>query len=303
MAWTADASARWANEWVDWEDFPRFWGQAVAWSINAGANKNLETRVVTGGDRARIIVDARDDEGGFLDGLVLNSAVLNPAGASLRLPMQQTAPGRYESSFAPQNEGAYFLTINGAPSESSVANLTDLHGWVMSYSPEYIPRPHDERLLAEIAEITGGRNLAEAPEAVFAHDLSAETAATDIWQRLVLLALLLLPLDIAVRRLIITRSDVQRLRAYIAGSGRGEARSQRMQALFQARGRSRRITRYGDGIVPRRLRPRDDEPPPAPPPPVSRPSSSREPEFMERPPEVRNLGADLLRGRKRRRED
>ena len=304
VAWTADASARWANEWVDWDDFPRFWGQAVAWSVNAGANKNLETRVVTGGDRARIVVDARDDEGGFLDGLVLNSAVLNPAGASLRLPMQQTAPGRYESSFAPQNEGAYFLTINGAPSESDAANLTDLHGWVMSYSPEYIPRPHDERLLSQIAEITGGRNLTEAPEAVFAHDLSAEMAATDIWERLVLLALLLLPLDIAVRRLIITRSDLQRLRAYFGGGGRDEARSQRMQALFQARGRSRTTTRFGDGLVPRRLRPRDDGPPPvASPTPVSKPSSTREPEFMEPPPEVRNLGADLLRGRKRRRED
>ena len=303
VAWTADASARWANEWVDWDDFPRFWGQAVAWSINAGANKNLETRVVTGGSRARIVVDARDDEGGFLDGLVLNSAVLNPTGASLRLPMQQTAPGRYESSFAPQNEGAYFLTINGASqSEAGAANLTDLHGWVMSYSPEYIPRPHDERLLAEIAEITDGRNLAEAPEAVFAHDLSAEMAATDIWQRLVLLALLLLPLDIAVRRLIITRSDLQRLRAYIGGGRGDETRSQRMQVLFQARGRSRRTTRYGAGIIPRRLRPRDDGPPPVlPSPPVRGPSSTREPEFMEPPPEVRNLGADLLRGRKRRR--
>ena len=305
VAWTADASARWANEWVDWDEFPRFWGQAVAWSINAGANKNLETRVVTAGDRARIVVDARDDEGGFLDGLVLNSAVLNPAGASLRLPMQQTAPGRYESSFAPRNEGAYFLTINGGPQpDSRLGSLTDLHGWVMSYSPEYIPRPHDERLLAEIAEITGGQNLAETPESVFAHDLSAEMAATDVWQRLVLLALLLLPLDIAVRRLIITRSDLQRLRAYLGGGGLDESRSQRMQALFQARGRSRTTTRYGAGVVPRRLRPRDDEPPPSPPPPpVSRPSSRREPEFLEPPPEVRNLGADLLRGRKRRRDD
>ena len=305
VAWTADASARWANEWVDWDDFPRFWGQAVAWSINAGANKNLETRVVTGGDRARIVVDARDDEGGFLDGLVLNSAVLNPAGASLRLPMQQTAPGRYESSFVPQNEGAYFLTINGALQPDSVlANLTDLHGWVMSYSPEYIPRPHDERLLAELAAITGGKNLSEAPEAVFAHDLGAEMAATDIWQRLILLALLLLPLDIAVRRLIITRSDLLRLRAWLMGAGADEARSQRMQALFQARGRSRTTTRYGDGSVPRRLRPRDDPPPPTPssPPPV-RPSARREPEFMEPPPDVRNLGGDLLASRRRRRDD
>ena len=310
VAWTADASARWANEWVDWEDFPRFWGQAVAWSINAGANKNLETRVVAQNDRAKIVVDARDDNGGFLDGLALSSAVLNPAGASLRLPLQQTAPGRYESSFAPGNEGAYFLTISGAAkSDSGSANLTDLHGWVMSYSPEYIPRPHDERLLAEIGEITGGKNLAEQPGAVFTHDLGAEMAATDIWERLILLALLLLPLDIGVRRLIITRSDLQRLRAYLGGRGRDESRSQRMQALFSARGRSRATTRYGDGIVPRPSRPRGDDRPPPPSPSAMAPPKSTsgrdalEPEFRLHDVEVVNLGDQLLKRRKRRPDD
>ena len=306
VAWTSDANARWANEWVDWADFPRFWGQAVAWSINAGANSNLETSIVTHNDRARIVVDARDDSGGFLDGLSLSSAVLNPSGGSVRLALQQTAPGRYESSFAPGSEGAYFLTISGAaPPGSPEANLTDLHGWVMSYSPEYIPRPHDERLLGEIAAITGGENLAEKPDAVFAHDLGAEMAATDIWQRLILLALLLLPLDIALRRLIITRSDLKRLRAYLGGRGADETRSQRMQALFRARGRSRTTTRYGDGIAPLPPRPRGDDRPPVMPAETAPPKSTKgrdalEPEFKLHDTEVVNLGDQLLKRRKRR---
>ena len=40
-----------------------FWGQVVAWSINAGASQNLETRMLVGErPKARIVVDARDDE-------------------------------------------------------------------------------------------------------------------------------------------------------------------------------------------------------------------------------------------------
>ena len=304
VAWTADASARWANEWVVWEDFSRFWGQAVAWSINAGASKNLETRVLLQNDRARIVVDARDDSGQFLDGLSLNSAVLNPAGDSLRIPLQQTAPGRYETTFTPQNEGAYFLTISGsAQLDAGETNLSDLNGWVMSYSPEYVPRPQDDRLLAEIADITGGRNLAEQPDEVFAHTLGERQASTDIWESLILLALLLLPLDIAIRRLIITRSDLQRLRAYLGGRGRDEARSQQMEALFSARGRSRQFTGYGDGIARRPTPSAGPSPPPASPPPVttpppSKPTSTREPEFMDAPIEVPNLGAQLLRKRR-----
>ena len=299
-AWTSDASARWSNEWIEWDAFPRFWGQVLAWSIKASSSQNLETRVIAQNDRARIVVDARDDDGAFLDGLSLSSAVLNPAGGSRRIPLRQVAPGRYEASFAPQNEGAYFLTINGEAAEGG-EQLSDLHGWVRSYSPEYQPQPRDDRLLAQIAEISGGQNLAERPEAVFAHDLGVEMAATDIWERLVLLALLLLPLDIAVRRLIITGSDLQRLRAFVAG-GQHDSRSQRMQALFSARGRSRAETRYGDGLQPLPPAP-DDRPPPRPPETprtVIKPASNREPEFMEAPPEARNLGADLLKSRGRR---
>lgn len=308
VAWTADASARWANEWVAWPYFSRFWGQAVAWSINADANKNLETRVLLQNDRARIVVDARDDDGQFLDGLSLSSAVLNPAGDSLRAPLQQTAPGRYEASFTPQNEGAYFLTVSGAAQlGEGETQLSDLNGWVMSYSPEYIPRPHDDRLLADIADITGGRNLADQPDAVFAHDLGERQAATDIWQGLILLALLLLPLDIAIRRLIITRSDLNRLRAFLGGRGSDQTRSQQMQALFSARGRSRAATRYGDGYSfrPRRPPTEPDAPPAGPtvarPPKITKGRDALEPEFKLHDEEVVNLGDQLLKRRRRRR--
>jgi len=306
VAWTADASARWANEWVPWEDFSRFWGQVVAWSINAGASENLETRILLENEKARILVDARDDEGQFLDGLQLNGALLNPAGGSFRIPLQQTAPGRYEATFEPQNEGAYFLTVSGeAQLATGATSLTDLNGWVMSYSPEYIPRPHDERTLAEIAEITGGRNLADQPADVFAHNLGERQAATDIWERLVLLALIILPLDIAVRRLIITRSDLQRLRAFLTGRGLDQSRSQQMQALFSARGRGRAATQYGDRPYFRPRPPRPDRPPSVSPGALAVPKTTSgrdalEPEFKLEETVAVNLGDQLLRRRNRR---
>ncbi len=306
VAWTSDASARWAREWVAWDDFSRFWGQAVNWSINAGANNNLETRVSLEDENARIVVDARDDAGQFLDGLLLSSAVLNPAGDSRRVPLLQTAPGRYEATFKPQNEGAYFLTINGQERlddrGDGSAVLNDLNGWVMSYSPEYIPREPDDRLMAEIAALTGGANLQQEPADVFAHNLGERQAAVSIWQSLLLLALLLLPLDIAVRRLIITRSDLARLRAALRGSqSENPRRSQRVQALLQARSRSRDSTDYGGGYdeVPR------IDPSPsgagAPSPEPAEPAAlGRSVGGPPRPASAENLGARLLRNRGRR---
>ncbi len=306
VAWTSDASPRWASQWAGSESFARFWRQAVAWSINAGTNKNLETRVELEEDRARIVVDARDEDGAFLDGLQLNSTVLSPGGDGARSALRQTAPGRYEATFNPEAEGAYFLTISGeAQLDGAPTALTDLKGWVRSYSPEYIPRAGDADALAEIAAITGGADLTAEPAAVFAQDLGAQQATTDIWAGLVLLALLLLPLDIALRRLIITRSDVARLRAALRRGG-DESRSQRMQALFRARGRSRATTRYDDGF---RIPPPSPAPrAPAPPPVAQTPKSTKgrdalAPEFKLLDEEVVNLGDQLLRRRRRRADD
>ena len=305
VAWTSDASARWANEWVTWDDFSRFWGQALTWSINAGANSNLETRIIMENEQARIVVDARGNEGEFLNGLLLNSAVLSPAGDSRRIPLQQTAPGRYETTFNPQTEGAYFLTVHGsAQLEEQETALTDLNGWVMSYSPEYIPRQQDDRLLAQIADITGGGNLGGRPADVFLHDLGERQAKTAIWESLVWIALILLPFDIAVRRLIITRSDLNRLRAWLSGQpAEAEARSQRLETLLNARQRSRASTDYGesgfiDAVGPLRRHRTfsfDDETDGDDKPPATAPASEQ--------PAAANLGARLLQRRKKHRRE
>jgi len=299
VAWTSDASARWANEWVTWDDFSRFWSQAVNWSINAGANNNLETRIALEDENARIVVDARDDAGQFLDGLLLSGAVLNPAGDSRRMPLLQTAPGRYEATFKPQNEGAYFLTINGgAQLDDGDRALSDLNGWVMSYSPEYIPREPDDRRLAELAELTGGANLAQDPADVFAHNLGERQAAVGIWQNLILLALILLPFDIAVRRLIITRGDLARLRATLTGhQSEDQQRTQRVQALLNARGRSRDATGYG--VAPRI----DPDPGGAGSAPSGQTAPARSASDPLEPASAENLGARLLRSRGRRRDE
>jgi len=288
LAWTSDASARWARDWVTWNGFSRFWAQALAWSINA-SNNNLETTVSLRDGRAHIRVDARADDGHFLNGLTLSSTVLNPGGTSLRIPLQQSAPGLYQASFRPENEGAYFLNVQANTADTP---LTDLKGWVMSYSPEYIPKQQDERLLAELAEITGGSNLQGAPQAAFTRSSKQHQTTSDIWERLVLLALLLLPLDIALRRLVITRADLQHLWPLWRRQGEAAPRSQEMEALFRARSRSRIATDYGDGITP------PSPPPDSPPSPASPASPASPPDSGQR-----NLGGDLLRKRRSRAQD
>ena len=77
-------------------------------------------------------------------------------------------------------------------------------------------------LLQDVAGTTGGRVLDTTnPAAAFTGGLASRPQRTPLWPLLITLALLLFPLDVAVRRLTMTRSDVARgVRAIRAGLNR-----------------------------------------------------------------------------------
>ncbi|GAB4574473.1 MAG: VWA domain-containing protein [Anaerolineae bacterium] len=250
VAWTSDATARWAQEWVNWPDYPRFFSQMVRWTITEGVNSNLEVAVEQRGEQAVLVVDARDRLGNFLNGLMLDAGIVSPDLQPQTIQLFQVAPGRYEGEFTPGAEGAYFIRVAGSPLEAAgpdvvVAQTT---GWVLSYSPEYrlVEGGADLALLNELANLTGGSSLAgQAPAAAYAHNVAASTAPLPLWPWLMLVATLLLPFDVGVRRLVVTASDVRRLRAWVAGRlglaevGRDEARAEQLDRLMAARERAR----------------------------------------------------------------
>lgn len=246
VAFTSDATARWGAQWVTWDNFIRFWSQAVRWSITEGKSNNLEMRVVMEGEQARVIIDARDDAGQFLNGLSMQASVINPAQGALNtlLPLRQVAPGRYEALFTPQREGAYFLGVSGQGTvNDQTFEVSQRAGWVMSYSSEYniLNRGVDLNLLRDMAALTNGRDMRENPSLPFTHNLIAQNARTPLWPWLLLFALLLLPFDIGVRRLIITLSDLRRARMAIFGRvpAMAEGPSERLSALIGAKERGR----------------------------------------------------------------
>ena len=252
VAFTSDATARWASEWVAWEGYARFWGQVVQWAITEGASENLQTQVIQENGQAHIIVDARADDGAFLNNLTLQSGILMPNGQQETISLRQIAPGRYEAAFTPQEEGAYILTITGeGENNGQPYELRQVTGWVMAYSSEYNVRQESGRLLERMAAITGGRSMADRPEAVFEHNLVRQEASVPIWPQLLFIALLLWPIDIAVRRLIITRSDIQRLRQWLqVDEERPKPVSERIASLRSARERARQQTKHGERDLP-----------------------------------------------------
>jgi hypothetical protein len=167
--------------------------------------------------------------------------VVDPLADATLSALRQVAPGRYEATFNPENEGAYILHLSGTGIGDEPLTVDQTTGWVMSYSSEYdmSGRGDGAALLASLAELTGGRSLSNEPNLAFAHNLAAQAVATPIWPWFLLLALLLLPFDIAVRRLVVTRTDLQRLRRAVLGERSVEATSERISSLLGAKERGR----------------------------------------------------------------
>jgi len=280
VAFTSDASSRWAANWIDWPGYADFWSQAVRWSITEGASSNLEVSVMQRGEQTVLVADARDNQGNYLNGLQLEASVINTQLDSVNLTLQQTAPGRYEAVFAPEREGSYFITVAGSPPEGTEGfvpqRLVQTTGWVLSYSAEYrvdvsgTAENEPVTLLRRIADVTGGGVLTDQPERVFLHNLDQEQAARPLWPYFVLAALLLLPFDVAVRRLVLTSREVNRVRDAVSRRARepayaSPATSGRMNRLLDAKGRARSTAPTVS----------DEERPPAPPAQPARPTTAR----------------------------
>jgi hypothetical protein len=106
--------------------------------------------------------------------------------------------------------GAYLVTV----SEDNGSNQVTA-GAVSSYSPEFNIVGTDETVLSRISEMTGGHSIADGESAWLFTERPTKTIPHAIWQTLMLTALILLPIDIGIRRVLIDREQVAQMRKRI----------------------------------------------------------------------------------------
>lgn len=282
VAWTSDAKGQWAIDWLPWPDFTRFWSRAVGWTI-ATAPQDLQLTTRVEGDRTVVTVDALDPAGGYRNGLTVGGTVVAPDGTRREVQLRQIAPGRYESDLGTLVEGAHLLAIVARDADGNAQAATS-GGLIVPYSAEYVlPRGDRTGGLARARELTGGSELAD-PAAAFAHTLPPARQSRAIWPPFLIAAILLLPFDIALRRLIIGRGEwellIARARVPLKPAAPPPIGSERtpsnatMGSLLEAR---QRLQQHWGGAT--MLGPA------APPPQVNVPDRAATPAPTPRPPE------------------
>jgi uncharacterized membrane protein len=198
VAWTSDLKGQWARDWVGWAQFPRFVGGLADLLLPPRTGERLTLQGTATGAQSALELTAQDEQGRPLNDLALDGRLVNPESQGVPIQFAQVGPGRYRAVAQTAAPGVYLAQVAAAAGGQPLGVATA--GLVVSYSPEYSARPEDPQLLSALDEITGGRNN---PPAAAAFEPTAQAVGTvsEIGLPLLWLALLLLPLDIGLRRL------------------------------------------------------------------------------------------------------
>ena len=237
VAFTSDAKPRWAAQWLAWDRFEAFWAQVVRWVSRSASDAPLRVKTRVTDDRAHVLIDAIDPEGRFLNEIEFTGTLVTADARETSLRVEQTGPGRYEAAFDVGEAGTNYLVLHYTDAEGRRRLHTE--GVVVPYSSEYRELQADTGLLARLAETTAGRTLTGDDE-VFARDFVATPRYKEMWPTFLLIALLLVPVDVFVRRVFLDYAAIwRRIVAAALARQRAKAAPTHVSTLAGAKERAR----------------------------------------------------------------
>ena len=320
-AWTSDMKGQWAAPWIGWDQYPQFAAQLVGSLLPTPKSPGLDARASLTAGQAIIDLQAMDEAGQPLNGLTGSARLVGPDEQAMDAELVQVGAGQYQATADLSQPGAYLVRLGVNQGDQSLGQAA--LGLVVPYSPEYRLSGIDRALLS-LLSITSRGNAQPAegetnpgeitpanPAAAFERSiyLTKLSSAKEISWYLLLFAVLLFPLDVAVRRLLINREDLRQAwrwsLARLPGRHAEAAPAPRvMGQLFEARDRARRRDRETDRspspTIPEqpsgedRAAPSPAPPPDAPTPAVKAPPTPSEPSAAAPPPATPDSSGDSL---------
>lgn len=198
VAFTSDAKSRWAAEWQSWPGFSKFWSQVIRHSMRRHESKGFVVHIDRQGETSRIKIDAIDAAGNFLNDAETRLKLIGPDLREQELTVPQIAPGRYEAEVALPQTGAWHLLIS--QSKDRIPLHQQSRGTIIGYPDELRLKPVNEPLLKSLAQTSGG-TYEPTPNQVFASDHRTASDVIPLWPWLLRVALLVLVIDVAIRRI------------------------------------------------------------------------------------------------------
>ncbi|MBI5609076.1 MAG: VWA domain-containing protein [Deltaproteobacteria bacterium] len=210
--WTSDLKNRWATAWTRWPDHARLCRQIVRDVLQEELGLDVAVRLLRERDRLRVVVDAIDDDGTWLQGMVGEASLRGPDGKVAMLPLSEVATGRYEAVVPLTSVGAYDAEARLRPPGQQRVLASGRASVVHPYPDELRISTGEVGVGPELAKATGGKPNSQPADWLDTRGLTHQ-ARTPLWPELVSLAALLLLLDVLLRRIRLGRAPSVRWHA------------------------------------------------------------------------------------------
>ncbi len=206
VAWTSDAAGLWTKDWLRAPGANRFWSNLVSWTFPPAGASHLFVNASSSQGEGHISVSTPPSLGASPNVI---AHVLSPGLKSSTVQLEPSAPGQFGGSFGEGSQGAYFVTVEAHGAGHGDAGQV---GVDVPYSPEYRTTGANTQFLRTLAA-AGGGSVITRPQDAWKDNLQSVLAGYDPTLWLLLLALLLLPIDVGVRRLIVSRRELATIAA------------------------------------------------------------------------------------------
>lgn len=194
LAWTSDAKPAWSKEWIPWENFGKFWGQVINWTVPAAdTGADFDLVVSTNHGIGEVNIDTRTpSEASY------KVHVVAPDGTNEIVEIQQLTPTRYNGTFQMQDSGSYIVTAQREGDAHQQIEVLSL-----PYPAEYAEFGTDIALLKTLAAGTTGIHEPTPTQIATPAGTPIERQMS-LAQALLVVAALLFVLEMILRRFSIT---------------------------------------------------------------------------------------------------
>ena len=204
VAFTSDLSTRWGQQWISWPEFNRLIAQMTRWAMRRSGTETLIPTFNWQGKNGEIVIDALDKDERFINGLSLQASFTDTHRNAHTSTLKQIAPGRYRGEFPIAHSGRYYVNLSGLDANTNAQISPTTFGLAIPYSSEYLALGTNHKLLRELATTGNGQLLPLADSSLPTLVKSTAGKISErwrIWWPFFLAALLLLLLEIAVRKI------------------------------------------------------------------------------------------------------
>ncbi|HVT88986.1 MAG TPA: VWA domain-containing protein [Tepidisphaeraceae bacterium] len=258
---TSDVTRRWASAWTASPNFASFWSQLLRQVARPAFNPDFDVTTERDGDHTKIVVEAINQAQQRLNFFQFAGKVAGADGPSVtqNIKLTQTSPGRYEGSIETPNSDNYVSVIQYQGPQGQRGTL--VAGISINGSPEFRDLHDNNALLTSLAVRTGGRihpGLDANMTDLFAREgLTESSSSLPVWDLMLPMAMGILLLDVAARKIAWDRLSVHGVGLAFAGLVRDFTTVRKvepgatLQSLKRARGAVINSIKISDAVLDR----------------------------------------------------